>query len=182
MKTLVVYQTVSGFTETYARWIAEDLSADLRQRKDVDLALLQRYDLVVYGAPLHAVGIAGVDLIRDNLNALANTHVVVFTTGASPPRPEVKTEVFENNFPPEQRTHVHFFYLRGGFDFNKLNFINKVLMKLMQWKIKRKPAEKRTADERGMLAAFDTPVDFTKRERVSDIVSLARSLAPRSSS
>jgi menaquinone-dependent protoporphyrinogen IX oxidase len=182
MNTLVVYQTVSGFTEKYARWIAEDLSADLRPRKDVDLALMQRYDLVVYGAPLHAVGIAGVDLIRDNLHALEKTNVIVFTTGASPPRPEVQAEVFENNFPIEQRGRVHFFYLRGGFDFTKLNFINKVLMKLMQWKIKRKPAQQRTADERGMLAAFDTPVDFTRRERISELVGLARSLDPHPSS
>lgn len=178
MKTLVVYQSVSGFTEKYAHWIAEELSADLRSCKDVDVSLMQGYDVVVYGGPLHAVGIAGVDLVRKNLDALtkAETCVVVFATGASPPRPAVHEEVFASNFPEEQRGRIHFFYLRGGFDFSKLNVFNKVLMKLMQWKIRRKPATERTADERGMLAAFDTPVDFTKRERVADIVNLVRSL------
>jgi len=45
-------------------------------------------------------------------------------------------------------------------------------MNLLKWSLKRKP--QLTADERGMLAAYDTPLDFTHEEKIKDLVSYCR--------
>jgi len=44
-------------------------------------------------------------------------------------------------------------------------------------KIQRKKNQKKalTRDEKGMLAAYDKPVDFTKKEYIADIVSYVNS-------
>ena len=47
-------------------------------------------------------------------------------------------------------------------------------MKLLKLRIKSKREADRSPDERGMLALFDTPADFTKRESVAVIVDCAK--------
>jgi menaquinone-dependent protoporphyrinogen IX oxidase len=182
MKTLVVYASVTGFTRRYAEWIAQDLQAETVPLKALDLRTLAAGDLVIFGGSLHAVGIAGLKQLRHKLGSLSARKVIVFATGASPSREGILQEVTEANFSPEERAAVRFFYLRGGFDYSRLDLPNKLLMTLLKWKIQLKRPEQRNGDERGMLAAFARPADFTKREYVRDLVECARSCACQSAS
>ena len=168
MKTLVMYRTVSGFTKKYAEWIAESLNADLVDARQVDQAVLPDYDRIVFGGSLHEVGVHGVDIVLKNLPKLEGKRIAVFTTGASLASEAVLREVENRNFTPEQKSRIGFFYLRGGFDFGKLDLRNKIMMTLLKWKIQMK--RERTPDEKGMLAAYSTPLDFTKKEHIRKIV------------
>ena len=56
----------------------------------------------------------------------------------------------------------------------KLNLINKVLMTLLKWKIKLK--RHKTPDEKGMLAAYSKPMDFTKKENIKELLEYVRLL------
>src|SRR5512147_1484648 len=85
-KALVLYQTTSGYTKKYAQWISEALAADLSEAKNFNTSKLIDYDLIIFGGSLHAVGISGVKIIKENLPRLANKKIVVFAVGASPPR------------------------------------------------------------------------------------------------
>lgn len=172
MKTLVVYKTTSGFTKKYAEWIAADLQADLVPHKQADAGLLASYDVIVYGGSLHAVGISGVGLIKKNLPRLTGKKIIVFTVGASPVREGILDEVLNRNFTEEQRRHIRFFYVRGGFDFEKLDTPNKLLMGLLKVKLQSK--KNLTADEKGMLEAYDKPADFSDRGSIGELVGFAR--------
>jgi hypothetical protein len=134
-----------------------------------------KYDLIIFGGSLHAVGISGVRLIKNNLDKLADKKIIVFTTGASPSREDIPEEIINKNFSEEQRKKIMFFYFRGGFDFNKLDLMNKTLMTLLKWKIRMK--RDRTPDEKGMLAAYSLPMDFTKREYINPLLEYARSIS-----
>jgi menaquinone-dependent protoporphyrinogen IX oxidase len=172
MKTAVVYRSKTGFTKKYAHWIAAELDADLFRGSAVGVETLADYDIIIYGGGLYAGGIDGVKLITKNLGRLPAQKIVVFATGATPQREETTGKLERQNFTPEQLERVRFFYLRGGFDYSKLSPINKVIMNLLRWSLKRK--KQLTADERGMLAAYDTPVDFTRKEKIQDLVSYCR--------
>ncbi|HBL84339.1 MAG: flavodoxin [Clostridiales bacterium GWF2_38_85] len=169
MKTVVIYKSKTGFVKKYAEWIAEELSADIFEASKVTSNKLTSYDTVIYGGGLYAVGINGVNLITQNLDKLDGKKVVVFATGASPFREEAVNEVRNKNFTPEQQKHIRFYYLRGGFDFSKLKPFDKVLMTLLKWNMKRK--KELTPDERGMLAAYDRPIDFTRKKNIDEIIS-----------
>lgn len=173
MKFLVIYKSKTGFTKKYAEWIAEKLSADLYDYKQISTEILKDYNVVIYGGSLHAVGIEGVKLIKDNLDILKGKKIVVFAVGATPFREETVEEVKNNNFSKEQLDQIRFYYLRGGFNYNKLPFFDKLLMKLLQLKLKRKKVL--TADEKGMLNAYQKPADFTRKENIDSIVTYARS-------
>lgn len=174
MKTVVVYKSISGFTKKYAEWIAEELETDLLRLKKIDIDILLKYDIIIYGGRLHAVGISGINIIKNNLNKLKDKNIIIFTTGASPSKESTVSEVKDSNFSVEEQKQIRFYYFRGGFDFNKLNFTNKILMTLMKWKIQLK--RHKTPDEKGMLAAFSKPMDFTKKENIKELLEYVHSL------
>lgn len=173
MKSIVIYKSKTGFVKKYAHWIAEELLADVFDVSKVNIDMLKSYDTVIYGGSLYAVGINGVKFITNNLNKLKDKKIVVFATGASPVREEVVNEVRDKNFTSEQQKYIKFFYLRGGFDYSKLNLFDKLLMNLLKFKLKRK--KELTPDERGMLASYNKPVDFTKRRNIEKLVAYVKS-------
>jgi menaquinone-dependent protoporphyrinogen IX oxidase len=174
LKSIVVYKSLSGFTEKYAVWIAEELEADLGDVRDVSLDRLLKCDVIVFGGSLHAVGINGVDFIKNNLSKLSHKKIVVFAVGASPPRADILEEVKNKNFSAEEQKNIRFFYLRGGFDYSKLDFTNKLLMNLLKVRLALK--RNKTSDEKEMQAAYSNPVDFTKKEKIKPLVEYVCSL------
>ncbi|GAI78073.1 unnamed protein product, partial [marine sediment metagenome] len=148
--------------------------ADLLRLEKIDIDILLKYDIIIYGGSLHAVGINGVNIIKSNLTKLRNKNIIIFTTGASPSKESTISEVKDSNFSAEEQKQIQFYYFRGGFDFNKLNLINKILMILFKWKIKSK--RDKTPDEKGVLAAYSKPMDFTKKENIKELLEYVRSL------
>lgn len=170
MKAVVIYKSETGFAKKYAEWIAQDLKADIFDASKVKADILESYDTVIYGGGLHASGINGIKLIKRNSDKLRGKRIVVFATGASPLREGVIYDVTKANFTPEELRVIKFFYLRGGFNFSKLGIINKILMTLLKWKMKSKEKEKLSDDEKGMLAVYDKPADFTKKENIRELI------------
>jgi menaquinone-dependent protoporphyrinogen IX oxidase len=172
MKTVVIYKSKTGFAKKYAEWIAEALAADIFEASSVAIDKIKNYDTVIYGGGLYIAGISGVKMITQHLDKLKGKKIVVFATGLSQARDDSMKGIVNKNFTPEQLKQVKFFYLRGGFDLNKHNLFYRGLMALMQWKLKRKKTI--TSDEQGILAACKTPVDFTDKKNINDLVTYAR--------
>lgn len=168
MKTVVIYKSKTGFTKKYAEWIAEELSGDIFDATKMDSDVLRKYDNIIYGGSLHASGIIGLKFITKNINKIKDKKIVVFATGASPSRVETIDEVKSKNFTMEEQKYIKFFYLRGGFDYNKLGFFDKFLMTILKQKLKKK--KELTPDERGMLFAYERPLDFTRKKNIEEII------------
>lgn len=173
MKTLVVYKSKSGFTKKYAEWIGKSLGAEIREASEVTVEALSAYDTLIYGGGLYAAGINGVKLITKNLERLKDKKIVVFATGASAPAEKVTNDILSANFSPAQLKQIRFFYLQGGFNYNKLTPFFKAVMSLMKWSLKKK--KNLAPDEQGMLDAFDHPVDFTDQKNIKELISYVTS-------
>ncbi|MPM18604.1 hypothetical protein SDC9_65017 [bioreactor metagenome] len=174
MKTIVVYSSKTGFTKKYAEWIAAELNADITECRKITPDMLHEYETIIYGGGLYAGGIKGVKKIKKNLPYLRDRKIIVFATGATPDREETTEEIRNQNFTSEQQEYINFFYLRGGFDYSKLNVIDKALMSMLKVKLRMKPESKRSPDETGMLAAYENPADFTKEKYMEKLLELAR--------
>lgn len=175
MKTLVIYKSKSGFTKKYAEWISQHFGTEIREASKVTVETLSTYDTLIYGGGLYAVGINGVKLITNNLKRLEDKNIVVFATGLSPTGKEVFNEVRNKNFTPEQQDKIRFFYLRGGFDYNKLTPFFKAVMSLMKWSLQKK--KNLTPDDQGMLDAFKHPVDFTDEKNITELISYVKNVS-----
>lgn len=158
---------MSGFTKKYSQWIVEELKADLFDAREIQGQKLGEYDVIIFGGSLHAVGINGVKLIKENLSLLADKKIIMFAVGASAPKEGIVDEIRKRNFDGEQE-NLKLYYLRGDFNFSKLDFSNKVLMALFRVRVSMK--RKKTPDEKGMLAAYSKPIDCTRKDNIKEIV------------
>ena len=86
MKTIVVYSSQTGFTEKYAKWIAEALNCEaipVKQAKKLDIS---QFDTVIYGGWCMAGSVNGLKWILNKIPNLVadNKKFVVYAVGGSP--------------------------------------------------------------------------------------------------
>lgn len=174
-KTIVVYKSKYGTTEKYARWIAEDVNADISKAKNVKIKDLLAYDTIVYCGGLYAGGMLGFSLIKKNFHMLSGKKIVVAAVGATTKKEGAVEEVKSQNLTPEMQGKVHFFLLRGGLNYQKMNLLDKFLMYLLVKSIKSKKAEELDDDAKGVLATYGKVVDFTNRNSIAPVVEIIRS-------
>jgi len=174
MGTIVVYKSISGFTKKYAGWIAEELGVPCVELGDFRRQAVADGDVVVFGGSLHAVGINGYRRFSRLVASRKLKQLVVFAVGATPAREGVEEVIWAGNFPENEARDIRLFYLRGGFDYGKLDWSNRLLMKLLKAKLKLR--KRRGPDEEGMLKAYDRPLDVTKKENVAELVAYVKGL------
>ena len=120
MSKIIIYNSKTGFTEKYAKWLGEDLGIPTISFKEVKNQDLNQYDTVIYGASILAGMIRGFGEIKKmNLKNL-----VVFAVGFT-----VESKEYENTLIKNNNVDSKLFYLRGGVDFDKLGFFSKFIFK-----------------------------------------------------
>lgn len=122
MKAIVVYRNLTGFTEQYAKWIAEELSCDIKPLAEATVENLSQYDMVLYGGWLRAGIIVGLGKIKK----LTPNIAAVFAVGAAPLDPSLIANIHERS----SFGKLPLFYLQGGIHFDQLGFINKLIVRM----------------------------------------------------
>ncbi|AGB40989.1 flavodoxin [Halobacteroides halobius DSM 5150] len=169
-KVIVVYKSKYGSTKCYAEWIAQAVKGDLFESSEVKSADLFKYDTIIFGGGLYAVGIIGVDIIKNNFEQLKDKKLIVYAVGASSGKEEDKNNVLNNNFTAKMKEKIDFFMLRGAFNRKRLNLIDRFLMWILKLKLKSKDPKELKSDEKGILDCYDTPMDWTNKEAIIPIV------------
>ena len=169
-KVAVLYKSKHGSTKKYAEWIAHELSADLFDVERTSVKELNSYQTIVFGGFLYAGSISGVNLLTANMDKLGGKHIIVFAVGCAPERQENLRHVFFKNFAANIRDRVALFYLRGAFNFQELNLLDKFLIYVLKKKIKHTKAEKLDEDSKGFLEVCEKPMDWTSRDNIQPLV------------
>ncbi len=180
MKAAVIYSSKTGYTKKYAEWIANELSvtaSDLSRLDDLK-EVLSESEVLIYGGGLYAIGINGLKEILSVINASSVKKIIIFATGLSHDSEEVREEIFKNNLKEFIHENISLYYFRGGFDYSRLGFMDKALMRLLKLKIsmKKKKGQPLTSDEKGMLAVFHQKVDFTNRKSLDNLLNEVKSI------
>lgn len=175
-KTIVLYKSKYGSTEKYAKWIADDLKADLYDSANIKLKDLMSYDTIVYGGGLYASGINGISLIKRNFDMLKNKNIIVFTVGLSPTDSNELKSIIDKNFKEDMKKYIKFFHLRGGIDYKNLSFIHKIMMNMLKKIVMKKKKEDMTEDEKAFLEIFGDKVDFTDKKTIKPLVDYVKGL------
>lgn len=132
MKTAIIYISKHGTTEKVARQIAEKLKIEendiINFRKDRNPDITN-YERVIIGGSIHAgmVQRRVKDFCEKNLDTLMNKEVGLFLSAMDKDRYE---EEFNNAFPEKLRNHCKAKAVTGGeFNFEKMNFLEKAIVK-----------------------------------------------------
>ena len=169
-KRIVIYSSKTGYTQKYAKWIAAALGCEaVAEQKNLQLS---GYDVIVYGGSIMAGSISGIGLLKKHWEEISGKRIFVFATGLMSAENPEAGQMWEKNLPAQMRDKISCFYFRGGFDYNKLSWINKRLMSVMHRSLKK--LSNPTAEQKEVLDAFETPADFTNQEAIAPLVKAVR--------
>lgn len=157
MKTIVIYNSQTGFTRKYAHWIAKKANADCIEYSKVKGMDLSGYDAIVFGGWAIAGSISKLKWFKKNLSKWAGKKLVVFCVGASPAdNPEIE-ETLPKNFSKEELKIVKWFYCPGGLNYEKMSATSKMMMKtfVKLLNAKKDKTEKDIEQIRMMSSSYD---------------------------
>jgi menaquinone-dependent protoporphyrinogen IX oxidase len=83
MATAIVYRTILGNTEQYAKWLAEEIDADLYLINKIEKKDLKEYDIVVVSSGIYIGWMPLVNFLKNNWDVLCKKKVVVVAVGLS---------------------------------------------------------------------------------------------------
>lgn len=160
MKTIIVYESKTGFTERYARWAAEELGCECILLKNASKDKLAGYDRVIFGGWIMANMISGLPKLRE----MGVSPAVVFAVGASPAFEEVVAQMREQN----QLQETPLFYFEGGIDFDRLGFMQRTMLKMMKKMTEKK--KDMTRQEAAIVQLLAGSFDHTDRGQLGEML------------
>lgn len=176
MKAVIIYHSNTGFTRRYAQWLAEALGCDCVPFEKRMKVRLDDYDAVIFGSWLRAGSIQKIGWFKEQMSNMTGRTRIVFVVGAMPA--EAKTEVqlmFEKNFTEAQRRKITTFYLQGGIDYDKMDAVSRIAMRMLCRILRMK--KHLTPEDEGMLQMIEKSFDATSREAIAPIVAAAGGLS-----
>ena len=163
MNRIVVFNSKTGFTEKYARWISEELNCEAVSIKKLKLKRLRGYDQVIYGGSIFAGTIKGLKKIKK----LKLKNLVIFATGMT---------IFSDML-IEQLVNINdiskegFFYYEGGFNPKKVGAFGRMIVNMIGNEIKKKDIK--TEEDNYMLQTIEG-TDRTNKENINDLLEYVR--------
>ncbi|MDD7641157.1 MAG: flavodoxin domain-containing protein [bacterium] len=171
MKTMIIYNSQTGFTAQYAQWIADATGADrmeLKEAKKKDLKYFDSYDKIVYGAWVMGGTVSKLQWFEQYLNAWKRKHLAVFAVGASPEDSETVAEFLKKTFTGEQWKGVAHFYCQGGLNYEHMSMPNKMLMKMLKKTLDGK--KDKTPQEEEMAKMIGSSYDISDRKYAEPVI------------
>lgn len=166
MNTVVIYQSSTGFTRQYALWMAEELKCRAVSLKETSGKEIENADLVIFGGWVMGGIISGLDKMRKR----KPKRLAVFAVGCTPMDIADIAAIKAQNHLNE----VSFFYMPGGFRFEKLNFIVKGMLKTLKKSAAKK--EMKTAQEQFMADVLGTSFNYSDRKYIEPFVDYVRNI------
>ena len=171
-KAVVVYHSKTGFTKRYAEWIAEASGADCMPLEEAKRADLSGYDAIVYGGWALAGTISKLNWFKKNMDRWSGKTLIAFCVGGSPADSPDVLPTLQKNFTAEQRSRVSLFYCPGGFNYEKMGAVSKMMMKVFISGLQKK--KDKTPQEEVMVRMIASSYDISDRKTIEPIVALLR--------
>lgn len=168
MKTIVIYNSQTGFTKRYAQWIAEETGADCLELSTAKKKNLTAYEAIIFGGWACAGSISKINWFKSNINQWADKKLIAFCVGGSPiESPDVATAL-KKNFSEAELEKVNVFYCPGGFHYEKMSTPSRLMMKMFIKTLKAK--KDKTQEELEMIKMISASYDISDRKYIESII------------
>ncbi len=168
MKTIVIYNSQTGFTKRYAEWIAEATGADCLELSDAKKKDLAAYEAIIFGGWACAGTINKISWFKANIDRWAGKKLIAFCVGASPiENPEIEIAL-KQNFNESEQKKVKTFYCPGGINYEKMSAPSKLMMKMFVKMMKAK--KDKTEAEQIMVKMLSSSYDISDKKYIDPIL------------
>jgi len=168
MKTIVIYNSQTGFTKRYAQWIAEAAGADCLELSAAKRKSMDTYKAIVFGGWACAGSISKLSWFKGNIDKWQDKKLIAFCVGGSPiDNPEIEPAL-KQNFTESELEKVGVFYCPGGFNYEKMSVSSKLMMKMFIKMLKSK--KDKTEAEQEMIKMISASYDISDRKYIEPIL------------
>lgn len=168
MKTVVIYNSQTGFTKRYAQWIAEATGADCLELSEAKKKSMATYEAIIFGGWACAGGISKLSWFKNNIDKWSDKKLIAFCVGGSPiDNPEIEPAL-KQNFKESEFKKVNVFYCPGGFNYEKMSTPSKLMMKIFIKTLKAK--KNKTEEEEVMIKMISSSYDISDKKYIEPIL------------
>lgn len=168
MKTVVIYNSQTGFTKRYAQWIAEATGADCLELSEAKKKSMATYEAIIFGGWACAGGISKLSWFKNNIDKWSDKKLIAFCVGGSPiDNPEIEPAL-KQNFKEAELKKVNVFYCPGGFNYEKMSTTSKLMMKIFIKTLKAK--KNKTEEEEVMIKMISSSYDISDKKYIEPIL------------
>lgn len=168
MKSIVIYNSQTGFTKRYAEWIAEASGADCVELSAAKKKDLTSYEAIVFGGWACAGSISKIGWFKGNMDKWADKKLIAFCVGGSPiDNPEMEAAL-KKMFNEADRSKAEIFYCPGGFNYERMSAPSKLMMKMFIKTLKAK--KDKTGAEQVMIKMISSSYDISDKKYIEPIL------------
>ena len=149
MSKVIIYKSKTGHTERYAKMLSEELDIPCYSYKE---AKVNDNDEVIFLSYIYASKIMGLSKVLNKYNVK-----VIIAVGAL-----AYSKDYVNTLKQTNNIDKPFFYLRGGIDYSKLNFIFRKFLPIIGKDIAK--------DDKELLNLFNNGGDFVTKDNLKDVI------------
>jgi menaquinone-dependent protoporphyrinogen IX oxidase len=169
MKTIVIYQSQTGFTKKYAEWIANELKCEILPYKQMSEKEIMAYDYVIYGGRVHAGKVEGLKKVKKLFESNTKAKLIVFATGATPQAAEQTIDtVWKANLSEKELEQIPYFYFQSGLNYEKMKKLDRFIMKVFAKILSNK--KNKDSNEIGCENAILNSHDISSKEYIVPLV------------
>lgn len=169
---LVTYKSVTGFTEQYAKWIAEALDCPVAERKDVTAKTMSAYRTVIFGGRLHAGSVDGLKKVKKAFAESGAAELILFAVGAAPQSAvKIIEDTWKNNLTSDEAERYPHFYMQGGLRYDKMPLGDKLMIKIFAAMLSGKGKQEKNEYETVMAQTLEKPCDGPVKENILPLLS-----------
>lgn len=174
MRTLVLYKSNTGCTQEYAEKIAKAFQTEAVPLKKGKFKKInfEEYDTIVFGGWILGSQIQGIDDFLGRWDEMSEKNVIVFAVGMSFATKESRNNLISANL--LDMYHLRFYQLRGGFDYQKLGPIQKLMFNIGISQAKRETDGKTDVDF--LTTIKETPFEYSDEAGVNRIIGVMQSI------
>ena len=149
MSRVIIYKSKTGHTERYAKMLSEELDIPCYSYKE---AKVSDNDEVIFLSYIYASKIMGLSKALNKYNIKA-----IIAVGAL-----AYSKDYVNTLKQTNNIDKPFFYLRGGIDYSKLNFIFRKFLPIIGKDIAK--------DDKELLNLFKNGGDFVTKDSLKYVI------------
>ncbi len=172
MNMVVLYQSKYGATKQYATQLAKSLNCPVYNRKGITSEQIINYDYIIYGGPIYAGGVSGLDVIVKNHQKLHSKKIVLFTVGLSDTTSvdtiNERTNEIKKSIPSDLSVELETFHLRGRLNYKKLKHTHRVVVLLIN--LLNRKNNNMTSFEKALHFSENRNIDFTDEKNLQPII------------
>lgn len=172
-KGIIIYQSKYGATKKYAGWLREMTGFVCEETSKAVWREAARYETIVVCGGIYASGIAGLSLLKKNINMLKDKKIVIFAVGASPYDDKALSQIKEHNLKNELK-NIPLYYGRGIWDESRMKFVDRTMCKMLQKSVAKKEPSAYEPWMKALMCSIGQTCDWTDQKYLMPLLESLR--------